>query len=920
MESIFDIVNNKDRENLKKYIMRGGDLNILDESGQNSLFYLVEKNDLEYFSLVLLQGADPQIKNNRGLSILMKAALIGNTALIRLILLFIEDQKKELLELDNKGRNILAYASIGKNSKTFEFLKSIGLNEGFLGKNEQGQGLLIHSSMTKPEKLLNNFHDIRIADTDLEFKSDIFELIQNFDFDFNKLDINFYQNFISSCLIRELDINESDDLGNRPLDYALLKNNKELVLVLASFGAELDYNNKEGDSPLTSAIKNNDELLSKILIKGGADPLFKTQNGETALDALKESDLDMEEFLKENAMCKEERAVRLAKQNEGLEKLLDQMGGGPPQENNIIDDLTSLNLLQTPKISSESIFKKEKVLVKDKSETHEKGLEDFESSNKENISHEDLNKRAIEDEVRGSTLGEYVQDDGNMKAEGYLQEDDSLEIKGTTQGEFKKSDGHMRASGTGEKESDYSKAETTYDEEKDIFKVKGKIKEHSTLTSKSSDSNGENQNNIFSGSREEQIDHEKATGGTFKKGEETIVKNVTAKVEEGKYDFKDTLDESDTINKLKDNIDESDTLNKLKDPTDESDTINKFKDVDQIQNDIVKVGKYKENITDHHHAKGGESSTEIKNKIENTTEHIDERKHAFKDTSNESEKFNKFKDVDTVQNDVLKVKGHQEEAKGEVNKHISTEVIDDGSIEIVDLKDPGKIDNSTKAEIERLKREQIYQENLKKKMEKESSKPLERLKEERDAQDKKKEEESVITKADIMKRNKKGQTSLLIFAQKGHVQGVKEVIALGADVNERDYVGKTALINAVNKGNTEIVKMLLEAGAKTETKDNKNNSALIYATTKMQKETIKLLLKHGASPDKRVKGLTLLMIAASQGEIETCKYFLLHGADPKVKDIKGRTAADFAEAAGKTELAKFMRQLQTSPPKVKKRY
>lgn len=128
-------------------------------------------------------------------------------------------------------------------------------------------------------------------------------------------------------------------------------------------------------------------------------------------------------------------------------------------------------------------------------------------------------------------------------------------------------------------------------------------------------------------------------------------------------------------------------------------------------------------------------------------------------------------------------------------------------------------------------------------------------------------------------RNAQDESPLMLASIAGLVEVCKRLIALDADVNK---TGWTPLHYAASGGHVEVVKLLL------------GRSAYIDAE----------------SPNRT----TPLMMAAMYGNPQTVELLLAEGADASLKNEKGMSALDFAQAAGKQASAKLLaRQLSFRP-------
>ena len=184
---------------------------------------------------------------------------------------------------------------------------------------------------------------------------------------------------------------------------------------------------------------------------------------------------------------------------------------------------------------------------------------------------------------------------------------------------------------------------------------------------------------------------------------------------------------------------------------------------------------------------------------------------------------------------------------------------------------------------------------------------LEKFKNQNQDKDKEKnQDKNKTSEFDVNRRNKQGQTILMQLAVKGNVEGAQKVINMGANVKGKDFKGHTALIFAANKGHVDIVKLLVDKGANLDVKDGSGRTALVHAIEHKHTEVVSELLNKGARPDFRLKGLTMLMIAAYTGQQEVVQLLLDYGAGVKDKDIKGKTAIEYALVKGHMEIAELI--------------
>ena len=108
--------------------------------------------------------------------------------------------------------------------------------------------------------------------------------------------------------------------------------------------------------------------------------------------------------------------------------------------------------------------------------------------------------------------------------------------------------------------------------------------------------------------------------------------------------------------------------------------------------------------------------------------------------------------------------------------------------------------------------------------------------------------------ADINKKDKKGNTALLVASRSNYSSTVRVVELLLehkdtagklliTDVDQRNQYGDTALMWACEYGHTQVAEMLLKRGAKVNEKDRYGLTALIAASAHGITEVVDLLLK-----------------------------------------------------------------------------
>ncbi len=91
-----------------------------------------------------------------------------------------------------------------------------------------------------------------------------------------------------------------------------------------------------------------------------------------------------------------------------------------------------------------------------------------------------------------------------------------------------------------------------------------------------------------------------------------------------------------------------------------------------------------------------------------------------------------------------------------------------------------------------------------------------------------------------------GMPVLCSAAMFGHSEILRLLLEKGADANRKDKYGQTPLILAAWQGDADSVKLLLSKRADTAVRDQSGRTALVWAQTEQQSASIDVLKKAGA--------------------------------------------------------------------------
>lgn len=148
----------------------------------------------------------------------------------------------------------------------------------------------------------------------------------------------------------------------------------------------------------------------------------------------------------------------------------------------------------------------------------------------------------------------------------------------------------------------------------------------------------------------------------------------------------------------------------------------------------------------------------------------------------------------------------------------------------------------------------------------------------------------------------------LVQACKNNQKGAVQVILKSgcADINGRDEAGSTPLLYACRNNAPDIVKMLLDHGADANICDEKDFMPLHYAAALGNMPVINLLVTAGADVNSTARGgHTPLMFMAKNGKMAAALQFIKNPeVDVSIRDNTGRTAVNYAIAAGQQQLVK----------------
>ncbi|HEX8989609.1 MAG TPA: ankyrin repeat domain-containing protein [Rhodocyclaceae bacterium] len=158
---------------------------------------------------------------------------------------------------------------------------------------------------------------------------------------------------------------------------------------------------------------------------------------------------------------------------------------------------------------------------------------------------------------------------------------------------------------------------------------------------------------------------------------------------------------------------------------------------------------------------------------------------------------------------------------------------------------------------------------------------------------------------DVNTSDRNGDTLAAIAARNGNDELLDFLIRNRANVSKRNKYGDSPIMLATMQGHPATVRRLLEAGADIH---GSGWNALHYAAYSGRLDIARLLIEHKADLDAPApNGQTPLMLAAGAGFIDIVKLLVDSDADMDAEDPAGNTAISLAEKNGHADVVDYLR-------------
>lgn len=159
---------------------------------------------------------------------------------------------------------------------------------------------------------------------------------------------------------------------------------------------------------------------------------------------------------------------------------------------------------------------------------------------------------------------------------------------------------------------------------------------------------------------------------------------------------------------------------------------------------------------------------------------------------------------------------------------------------------------------------------------------------------------------DVNTADPAGNTLLMIAARNGNANLLDYLLRNKSNTLKRNRYGDSAIMLAAFRGHTDIVRRLLNAGNDIH---QSGWNALHYSAYAGHTDIVRLLIDHKADLDaKAPNGQTALMLATSARQLEVVKILIDADADMDMEDSEGKTAIAIAQKAGYSEIVDYLRE------------
>lgn len=298
--SAFDLAINNQNHRIVKHILDKIkiDLNKPNEYGRTILQDSVILGDHEMAKLLISNGANINIKNNKNRTVLYDALSYNNEEFTNYLLGFDE---LELNTIDIEKNTIFDHKSVKENYEIAKILIEKGADPTI--QNKKGENFLYYCVLDGIDGLeVINFaieqgYDInsKVKKDDTMFMVLIDELL-NLKDDKDEEKKKIIRFILKELITKGLNINSLCTNGENALFRSIRANDEELVKLLISMGIEVNIQNNDKQTPLATAVYQGTKSLKIIidLLKYKADPTVKNNDEKCLFEEINDMILDIE--------------------------------------------------------------------------------------------------------------------------------------------------------------------------------------------------------------------------------------------------------------------------------------------------------------------------------------------------------------------------------------------------------------------------------------------------------------------------------------------------------------------------------------------------------------------------------------------------------------------------------------------------
>lgn len=254
---------------VQTFLKRGGiDVNKRDTSGNTPLIYACLKSARDIVRLLLDNGAEADLGNQKNRMPMHFAAEVGNIQIISMLV----DAGADVNCTDNDGVTpLMLLAQNGKTDAALKLLKNPDIDISI--KNNSGQMAIDYATSAGLRELVEVLSQEEGDHADTYGNTTLHHACWN------------EQSEVVKVLLEKdlSSVNKLNDDGDSPLILAVQKSNLMIVELLLAAGAKPDCANTDGVLPLHIAADKGDLFVGRALLDAGAGLNQKASDGQTPL-------------------------------------------------------------------------------------------------------------------------------------------------------------------------------------------------------------------------------------------------------------------------------------------------------------------------------------------------------------------------------------------------------------------------------------------------------------------------------------------------------------------------------------------------------------------------------------------------------------------------------------------------------------